>query len=317
MFVRENRVRYKSSDFYFDARILRITRTEPHFHNSDLELIFCLDGEVTLTAGHQHVTLQAGDLFSVDYMDIHYLQSDGDNLVLIFHIDLMRTPVPWERLQYQFLACETVHCSPYQREAMRRVKDLIFALSVVCLTKDFSPAFDAPAESLIRTLIIDFNQLRYETPAEISNNVNIERFERILAYCCENYNRKITVAGLAEAEHIDANYFSRFIRNTIFISFDSMLKFIRCYEAEHLLLTTDLSNTEISYRCGFSNPRYFYSAFDAWWGCTPNEHRERYRAYMEQPYVMTAIDPAEALPLLRDFITRWHVEKALTGGKLC
>ena len=313
MFVREKRVRYKNNDFYFDASLLRITRTEPHFHKSDLEMVFCLDGEVTLTAGHQHVTLRAGDLFSVDYRDIHYLQAEGDNLVLVFHIDLMRTPLPWERLKYQFLTCETVHCSPYQQEAMRRVKDLVFSLSFVCLTEDFSPACDTAAESLIRTLVEDFNFQNYKAPAEIIDNPSSERFERVLAYCCENYSSRITAAGLAEAEHIDANYFSRFIRNTIFISSDSFLKYIRCYEAEHLLLTTDLSNTEISYRCGFSSPRYFYAAFDAWWGCTPHAHREHYRAYMEQPCEMTVIDPAEALPLLQNFITRWHIEKTMRG----
>ena len=313
MFVQEKKVDYKSAEYYFDAAMVRITRTKPHFHETDLELIYCLAGEVHVTAGHGHTTLHAGDLVSVDFRDIHYIQSDAENLVLIFHMDFKRTPVPWERLEYQFLACETVHCSPYQQEAMRRVKDLVFALSKLCLTTDYTSAYDASAEKLVRTLAEDFNYLSYETQAEVFENQASERYERILAYCCQNYSRKITVTELARAEHIDPNYFSRFIKNTIFMNFDTMLKFIRCYEAERLLLMTDMPNVEIAYQCGFSSPRYFYLAFQSWWGCSPGEHRKRYQEYMKLPPQMVQLPAPEAAALLDTYISKWHVKKALTG----
>ncbi len=136
-----------------------------------------------------------------------------------------------------------------------------------------------------------------------------DRFYRVLAYCNEHFDQKISVSQLAASEHISRNYFSQFISKTVFKSFSLMIKYIRCYEAEHLLLTTDLPNSEIAYQCGFSDPKYFYATFKGWWGCTPTEHRGHYRACLEQTPRLTVLKEEEAEALLKDYITDWHLQK--------
>lgn len=310
MDIKETPINYQK-ELTYESRLCKIGHINPHYHPHDLELIFCLSGSVRLTAGHQSVRIQAGEIFSVDYRDIHYIHSDCDNLTLVFHLNLTRTHLPWENLRHVFFACESCHCYPYQKEAMNEVKDILLALSYVQHTAGptYPQGICEPANRLIEILFKFFNWFNYENQDEYMNLDLHDRFYRVLAYCNDHFDQKISVSQLAASEHISRNYFSQFISKTVFKSFSLMVKYIRCFEAEHLLLTTDLPNSEISYRSGFSDPKYFYTTFKEWWGCTPTEHRDRCRAYLEQAPRLTVVKEAEAATLLKEYITDWHLQK--------
>ena len=171
-----------------------------------------------------------------------------------------------------------------------------------------------PLEELMDVLLQYFNWFNYENQDDYMNVELYERFHRVLAYCVDNYNQKITVSQLAAMENINRNYFSQFIGKTIFSSFSNMVNYIRCWHAEDLLLTTDMPNAEISYACGFSDPKYFYAAFKDLWGCTPSEHRQQYEEYYQEclrdpvnKKHETTLDDAGAASILKDFIIQWHL----------
>lgn len=330
MNIKEKKINY-INDFPCEARLCRIKADEPHFHSKELEFIYCLEGEVTLTAGHQNVVIQAGEIFSVDFRDIHYLKSDVDNLVLIAHLNLAKLDMPWENLEYVFFSCESCHCHPYQRKAMEEVKDILLTTSYALhsfenanreaiprignssLSLDFIAADEIKRASnrLLDIMLKYFNWFNYNAQDDYTNTEAYTRYYNILAYCNKNYMNKITISQLAEREHINANYFSQFIGKTMFVKFSGMLKFIRCFEAEHLLLKTSLPISEISYKCGFSDPKYFYSAFKHWWGCTPTEHRKRYIEYIKRVEPVEVITASEAMSLIEDHMTKWMLEKTL------
>ncbi len=314
MDIRENTIPYKN-DLPYAATLCRIAHTEPHYHAKELEFVFCLEGEVMLEAGHQHITVKAGEIFSVDFRDIHYLKADADNLVLLFHLDLSALDMPWAFLKNIFFACESIHCQPYQQKAMEEAKDIILSLSCILYSH---PGYHFPAENLRRTanrllsiLTRYFNWFNYNNQDEYMNMNSYSRYHRILTYCNENYMNKISISQLAAREHVNVNYFSQFIRKTVFEKFSNMLKYVRCYEAEQLLLKTNLPVAEISYKCGFSDPKYFYAAFKGWWNCTPTEHRNNYREYLRCTAPPAVIEGDEAARLIKEYLTKWTLEKTL------
>ena len=315
-----------------EASLCRIDHVLPHSHPHDLEIVCCLKGEIHLNASDDSTVLEAGQLHSIDFRDIHYLYADEDNLALIFHLDLQNIPYDWEQIKNVFFACESQHCYAYQRDAMRAVKDMILSFSYALMTGKQDPAFyEGPVEFFSFYLLQYFNWFNYENQDVYMNEDLYERFHRVLAYCIEHYNQKISISQLAASEHISRNYFSQFISQTIFKSFNTMIKYIRCYEAEYLLLCTDKPNAEIAFECGFSDPKYFYSAFRKLWGCTPGEHRTRYESYYrdclkrlglpesEPVFGVRTIQGAvpgayhipntEAAGLVRDYMASWHLEK--------
>lgn len=316
MKIREENINYIDS-LPCEAKLYEITRTQPHSHPTDLELIYCLRGNVSLVAGHQHTNIGAGEIFSVDCRDIHYLYSHEENITLLFHLDLTRLHVDWELLKNAFFACESSHCRPYQQDALDRVKDIVLSLSHQLFKGELPQArrkqMSAASDELIDILMRYFNWFSYENFDEHFNMEQYNRFYRILSYCCENYPHKITISQLAEREHITRAYVSQFISRTVFESFSYMLRYIRCYEAEQLLLNTSMPVSEISYACGFSDPKYFYSAFKQFWECTPTEHRQKYADYMEQEAHEVCLLADESLQLTEDAITAWHLEKTFRG----
>lgn len=142
-----------------------------------------------------------------------------------------------------------------------------------------------------------------------------DRFTRVLEYIINNYKEKITVSQLASREHMNRNYFSQFVSKTVFSSFSNMVNYIRCYNAEILLLTTEKSISDISFECGFSDPKYFYSAFKSLWHMTPNEDRERYSKQFADAKAgksSTTLSDSAAAVKIKDFITTWHIAKCLS-----
>ena len=312
--VSEKCIDYEN-DIFYESGLYDIRHIQPHYHYKDMEIVFCLKGCVNLVSGHQSVKINAGEIFSIDCRDIHYIYSDTPNLTLIFHLDLTRTHIPWEKLQNIFFSCESCHCYPHQQKAMMQVKDIILTLSFISYSDDhigtsaYTKKIDRLLCMFMDIMYKNFNWFNYENQDEYVNDEMLDRFYRIISFCSENYYKKITISQLAAAEHINKNYFSQFISKTVFLSFNAMISFIRCYEAEHLLLTTDKTNWEITYLCGFSDSKYFYRAFKSWWKCTPTEHRKRYTLSMEKNTDIIKITGQEATDLLNDYITQWHIEK--------
>ena len=162
MKLRDYELKYKSG-LPFQAELSRVSNIIPHRHDSELELVYCLEGEVHLEASDQKATLTAGQLHSIDYDDIHCLWSDDDNITLIFHLNLRQLP-QWESLRYILFACESLHLFPYQEKAMERVKDIVLSLTYAYFTDDTSPEekFEKPLNELVDLLLHYFTWYNYE-----------------------------------------------------------------------------------------------------------------------------------------------------------
>ena len=312
MDIQEEKIRYLHGS-PLGIRIYSVRHYRPHFHPHTLELLYCLEGQVSIVAGHQRVSLSRGEIFTVDCTDIHFLYADGENLLVSLYIDLTRVKVSWETLRYVFFACETMKYRDYQIAPMREVQDILLALAFHYSSgeKKEAPVYSRTADRLIDILLRYFDWFNYLNPYPDSNEQTRERFHRISAYCQKNYMNKITISQLAKAEYINENYFSQFLKKTTFQGFSPMLNYLRCFEAERLILTTDLPAAEISQRCGFSDPKYYYRHFRKWFEHTPKEYRDRYRQDTEIPASFREYAPQEAFSKIEAYLARYHTEGIL------
>lgn len=216
-------------------------------------------------------------------------------------------------------SCESNHLFPYQEAPMAIVKDIVLSLSYEFFTDCTSPEkYAAPLNHLLDTIIQYFNWFNYENQDDYMNPDLYERFDRVLEYCLQNFRDKISISNIAKKENINRNYFSQFIGKTVFSSFSNMISYIRCYYAEKLLLETDMPNSEISFECGFSDPKYFYASFKDMWGRTPTEHRKIYNEYYrdcvrnEKSTATVTYSDSDAASFVKEYISRWHIEKTLS-----
>ena len=293
--------------------LLNVKHMNPHYHESSLEFVYCLKGRIYLHSGFQHFTLGVNDICSIDCRDIHCFHSTEDNLVLFCHIDLKSCSMPFDYLKYVFFACETANSYPYQREALEWLEKTFLTLAFIQSDPQtvIMPDYRSIVDEIIAKMLRYFNYYTYLDNEGYINQALYDRFHNILIYCQQHYNERINISHLAKQEHISKNYMSQFIRKTNVKNFNSIIKFIRCYEAEHMMLTTDVSIADASYACGFSDPKYFYPFFKFMWGCTPKQHRDWYRNFMSQNDDFYTYKQDAVFAFMKKHIPLWLVNNTI------
>lgn len=102
----------------------------------------------------------------------------------------------------------------------------------------------------------------------------IERaVERSITYMHENLGEQITIDDIARTAMFSKFYFTRFFLRVTGISPGRFLSALRIQEAKDLLLTTDLTVTQISYQVGYNSIGTFSSRFRESVGLSPTAYR--------------------------------------------
>lgn len=104
------------------------------------------------------------------------------------------------------------------------------------------------------------------------------RLRSMLFYIHQNFGEKITLEEIASAANISSREANRVFQTvTQQTPFEYLVNY-RLARAKELLSRSDLSVTEISGRCGFTDSAYMAKQFRKAWGMSPKEYRQRNRA---------------------------------------
>lgn len=114
---------------------------------------------------------------------------------------------------------------------------------------------------------------------DISENVarqNIEKLEKmntVASFMHNNYGSEITTESLAEMCHYNYSHFCHTFKEVFGMSANKYLLTIRINIASTLLLTTDMTITEIASVSGFADSNYFARVFKKETGLSPSGYR--------------------------------------------
>ena len=266
-------------DSPIEVSLVNIHHSPVHTHSNSLELVMCLEGNVTICCNHEEVVLNKNEMFTIEYNDLHCIYSTCDNMTIVLHIDYTNLG----GLRPLYLSCEDASCKSYQKEMLMHVKGKVLALTYRILNRSISSQeINKSATDLLKIFEDNFNWLNgFET----YQNKNIEidkRMKTVFNHCVTNYTDKISASALAKELHINESYFSQFFRKSTYGGFNKMLGFIRCYHAQQFLLNSEMTITEIASNTGFSDEKYFYKYFTYWWTKTPGQFRRWYKDYSHQ-----------------------------------
>jgi len=93
-------------------------------------------------------------------------------------------------------------------------------------------------------------------------------------YIWENYTRKLSLKEIAAASGLSAPYFSTVFKDEMGENLSNYLNRLRVEKAATMLLTTDISISEIAVSCGFEDQSWFSKIFRNNTGYTPGKYRE-------------------------------------------
>ena len=148
--------------------------------------------------------------------------------------------------------------------------------------------FDSPLESdrimaysLILKLIYLLNRDSKKQLYKYKlNSRNYEIIENVIKYIKENLTSDLSLNAVASYASLSPIHFHNCFKAATGKTLHEYVEEQRIKKAAGLLVSTDLTLTEISYECGFSSQSYFSYAFKRKKNMTPREYaKEIYRRY--------------------------------------
>jgi AraC-like DNA-binding protein len=265
-------------------RMRQIDYVHTHRHEDVLEIIFCLRGSVKFSYAYEEFTLEAGDFISVD-KDAHFL-FDGteDNISVSFYIDLKKCSEKYPYLTSLLFVCESTKAvkrmlsqQRYSQLKGRLIALLYYYLGHEATEPRYIETIQAGTDRIVSIFINNFDIIYYYNLEANNSKQKMERYREMMVYFHTHFAEKVTLESMASHFNLSSQYVSELQRATG-IGFRKSLQYTRANQSQKLLLETTMNITEISESCGFSDPKYYYQAFKAWYKCTPREFRKIYNS---------------------------------------
>lgn len=136
--------------------------------------------------------------------------------------------------------------------------------------------YEPVGESIINGLVLSLLGFLLKTGVimvENGNSLNHSDFQRLVERIVSLPSQKISMQDAAVMMHMSYSDFSRNFKQVMGCGYVQFCNSVRISEAQNLLLSTNLSNSEIAERLGFGSQSYFNRIFQQVTGCTPSQFR--------------------------------------------
>lgn len=243
-------------NFHYNAYIYQNTGWNSHFH-SCYELIYVMNGEITLFLDGKSHTLQKGELILLSPYTVHGFTVEGESRawVGVFSDEYIAAFATANReLQFSKFRCEPALEEQLRCQLFHEGKPehylCISALYTVC-------------HACVKGAV------------PLGSRANRRLVNQIVSYIAEHLEDDLSMGDLARHLGYEYHYFSAVFHQCFGMDFKKFLNHFRYEKACNLLINRDCEITEIYRACGFSGLRNFNRVFKQESGCTPSEFRKQ------------------------------------------
>ncbi len=279
-FVRLLTKRNKASDFTNGILLYLAPGDNSMAHaHPQIELLYNKGDTITVFVHTLKCTMKHGDIIIVPSMCAHSIASK-ENTVSLCSIKfqpeyLYAYGVPHNTMR-NFIASwqEQVRYSPlFKAEELREIgldkiiEELILNLKSTALTKHIKTH-----AKLLTIFSIMMERFNSDITEQFNTNAMTAPFERVIQEAQRNLS-DFTVSDAAKCCNLSFNYFCSRFKKAYGMSFSAYLYYLRMNEAKRLLLTTEMSITDIAMATGFTDASYFIKKFKLTYNLTPHQFR--------------------------------------------
>ncbi|WP_422485525.1 helix-turn-helix domain-containing protein [Gudongella sp. DL1XJH-153] len=276
-----------------------------------IEVIFVLEGSVRIGIESETYVLDKRELEIINPNEVYRMEGIGDNLVLILQIDPVFFEKYYEDARDTFYYTNSSDDNAQEEQEYYQLRTFISVLVYEAVSKldDYEDQIEDNLLSLMYHLLNNFHYLFYDEESLKEDEIQLERYHRIMKYLSNNYMDKVSLQDIAKKEFLSSQYLSYKIKEVFGHGFNEYLNQIRVEESTKLLIDTDKSISEISEEVGFSHTRYYNKHFKIHYKCTPIQYRKKNKVSEKQLEQMRKIDYLslkEALPYLEGYLTDYE-----------
>ena len=241
-----------------------------HWH-SPCEIVRIISGELTINMEESAVHVKTDEIVFINQEIIHgYTPESCIYEVVDFDLNaiLMRTSL-CKNILHTF-ANKQIRILPFHPIKNADLYDITNRLFRLASQK--SDEKDLLLLSVLFELLgTIFFQHHYTENFKVSKNTS--RFRPLLDYIDTSFMNPITSAEMAKISKMSPNHFGKAFFNYFGQTPMAFLNTYRLERACVLLINTDLSVTDIAYRCGFYDTSHFVKAFKKYKKTTPKKYR--------------------------------------------
>ncbi len=242
-----------------------------HGHTSLCELLLCYRGSGVYNVNNDTYEVHEGDLIFYNVGELHEVVSASSNEIGTYCFGF--TNVRFSGLRTNQLIPDD---SPHVRASGQNYA-LLSALSDALLELDSSdPLQAAQIQSMGLAILLTAVRTPAENKQQTLTSASSEVTFLVKEYINANYTENIKLEDIADALSFSPSYISHAFKNTT--GYSPVQYLIRCRIglAQTLLISSDMSVTQIAARVGYANSNHFQTLFKQMVGISPLQYRKKY-----------------------------------------
>lgn len=245
-----------------------------HWHDS-MEILFCLNGEVTVHTEKENYSLSKNQLIVFDSREVHSIDSASSlYMFLCMHVDKKQLSVYCPELELYNISCHPLPLDDPKASKYIRLCQLARELTRTNIRDKSTRTMQSDGISLLMLADLVEYFSEYVPPKAISDKAKPnDTIRDIISYVNDHYKEKISLDDIAAQTGFSREYFCRFFKQHMGVTFLQYLNEVRISHAGRLLMSTDISVAEVMRESGFTNQTIFNRTFKELYGMTPRHAR--------------------------------------------
>ncbi len=264
------------ADKGFDIRFVTMNQNSPFHWHREMEILYILNGHATVDMDGKHYELNPLEAIVIDYSKIHeVLYALPQTMGICIHIsrNLLYRFLP--KQEWMTFQCVKERLTEENKEVYEKICNALRELTVLYVNQKNTYALRS--SSIILGILADLIEHFSEPVTPVTSYTrlsNITRLGEVCDYVEHHYKEEITLQDAADELGLNREYFCRFFKQNMGISFIKYVNQVRLNHIYQEVLHTDDGIWEITERHGFYNQKLFYRMFKEQYGCTPKEARK-------------------------------------------
>jgi len=262
----------------FQTQRKGISFTKWHYHKQ-IELLLVLDGTLAVTVEDNTVNLRSGDMFLIGSSELHRDYSDQllDYIVLQFDIEQFydASTIPYMRYFSETQMPLSKANYIFNNDAEVREQAAAFTKQILHEATAKRTGYELAVSILIKQILLLL--LRNDSHKVLVQQDDFERIRLrpVLDYIEDHLTERIQVEEVCKIANMSYYYFVKYFKKTIGLSFTEYVNYRKIKWAERILLTKDLSISEVGERIGMPNMAHFYKMFKKYNDCSPKQFQRK------------------------------------------
>ena len=232
----------------------------PHLHR-EFEIGVILGSPLCVMTKNDVFDVSRGEMWLLNPYENHETHRSGDEGYSWF-VELQLSPAFFREYYPQIgkirFDAEHLTQNVLGKEQLRALE--VRLLQAACTYFEKEPFYQiACARDINEIFLLLMQSVPYrelDRTQEESARQRNKRIQRINSMIEGRYDQKLLLQDIAQEENVSMYYLSHFFKENWGMSYQDYLLRFRCAKARELLMHSDSGVSDISFLCGFSNPKY-------------------------------------------------------------